>query len=70
LRRRQTTAGSFVATDDLGRKFTIHIYGKQPADYEFRLSDGTRVERLGKGDYVVARPDGRLQLRSDHPKAP
>jgi len=70
LIRRKTTAGSFVATDDLARKFTIHIYGRQPAQYEFRLSDGTPVNRLAKGEYEVMRPDGRLQLRSEHPKAP
>jgi len=70
LRRRKTSAGSFVATDDLGRKYTIHIYGKQAAEYELRLSDGTQVNRLRKGEYEVIRPNGELQLRSDHPKAP
>jgi hypothetical protein len=71
VRRRKTSAGSFVATDDLGRKFTVHIYACRTfADLELRLSDGTTVDRLGKGEYEVSRETGRIMLRSAHPKAP
>lgn len=69
--RRKTSVGSFVATDDLGRKYTVHIYRTYiSAGHDLRLSDGTQVNRLRKGEYEVVRPDGRLQLRSEHPKAP
>jgi hypothetical protein len=63
--------GSFVATDDLGRKYTVHIYRRPlAAEHDLRLGDGTQVNRLRKGEYEVNRPNGRLPLRSDHPKAP
>lgn len=71
LGRRKTSTGSLVATDDLGRKYTIHIYKKLiSGEHNLRLSDGTHVERLGKGQYEVIQPNGRLLLRSEHPDAP
>jgi len=71
LGRRKTSTGSFVATDDLGRKFTVHIYKKLiSGEHNLRLSDGTHVNRLDKGQYEVVQSNGRLQLRSDHPEAP
>ena len=71
MRHRRTSAGSFVATDDLGRKYTIHIYRNYvSAEPDLRLSDGTPVGRLRKGEYELVRPDGRLQLRCEHAQAP
>jgi hypothetical protein len=43
----QTSAGSFVATDDLGRKYTVHVYKMCiSGEHDLRLGDGTQVIRL------------------------
>jgi hypothetical protein len=73
--------GSFQATGDDGKKYTVLIYqqyldasSSEGSDVtegmtELRLSDGRKVSRINKGQYkAIGFPE--LRLRSDSPDAP
>lgn len=77
--KRQT--GSFVATGDDGREYTVYIYTefvdagsrRNPRAVvqglkELRTSDGMAVNRLQKGEYQIE--ETGVVLRSDSADAP
>ena len=79
-------AGSFVAKDSAGKKYTIHMYRKvidtthmQSTSRETTLgslltlqtSDGQHVNGIEKGSYeILHRNLGVIKVTSDDPKAP
>jgi hypothetical protein len=79
--RTKRRTGTFTATGDDGRQHAVHIYTEfisagsiEGVDEiegmkELQLADGTRVNRLGKGEYeALTLP--KLKLRSNDPNAP
>ena len=81
---RTNQVGSFIARDDDGREYTIHILtytvsvgNKSDSNAEregmtssLRTSDGRAVNRLEKGRYELLHPVRNVRLTSDDPNAP
>ena len=76
--------GSFVARDEDGREYTIHILTytvnvgnrsgpnaeREGMTSSLRTSDGQPVNRLEKGKYEMLHPIRNVRLTSDDPNAP
>ena len=76
--------GSFVARDETGREYTIHILTytvnvgnrsdpnaeREGMTSSLRTSDGQPVNRLAKGKYEMLHPIRNVRLTSDDPNAP
>jgi hypothetical protein len=76
--------GTFVARDEGGREYTIHILTytvnvgnrsdpnaeREGMTPSLRTSEGQPVNRLGKGKYEMLHPIRNVRLTSTDPNAP
>jgi hypothetical protein len=81
---RTDQVGSFVARDEEGREYTIHILTytvsvgnrsdpnaeREGMTSSLRTSDGQPVNRLAKGKYEMLHPVRNVRLTSEDPNAP
>ncbi len=81
---RTDSVGTFVARDEDGREYTIHILTytvsvgnrsdpnaeREGITSSLRTAEGQPVNRLAKGKYEILHPIRNLRLTSDDPIAP
>jgi hypothetical protein len=81
---RTNHVGCFVARDEEGREYTIHVLTytvnvgnrsdpnleREGMTSSLRTSDGVAVNRLEKGKYEMIHPIRNVRLTSDDPAAP